>query len=297
VSRARAEPRAEGFAADDDSDAIRDWTQVLGGRAQLLADADRPSAYLLVIDRIRQSYVDLDDPSYLDFEYMQQFAYVLDSLPPGPVRITHIGGGALAFPRYVAFARPGSSQIVLEPDAALTDLVRARLPLPRRSGIRVRALDGRSGLCKLATGSADVVVLDAFAGGRVPADLTTTEFLADVVRVLGPDGTMLLNVADGPPMRYLRRLITTLGGHFPYTLAVADSSVLRGRRYGNVVLAGSARPLRTEVARAVARAPFPLRVLAGAQLRYFAGTPAVLTDTDAERSPAPPDAAWRIADE
>ncbi|MEP7179238.1 MAG: hypothetical protein ABI775_09140, partial [Pseudonocardiales bacterium] len=49
-----------------------------GGVAELLADADRPGGWLLLLDRIRQSYVDLEDPSYLDFEYVQAFADVLD---------------------------------------------------------------------------------------------------------------------------------------------------------------------------------------------------------------------------
>ena len=72
-----------------------------GGVVELLADADRPGGWLLLIDRVRQSYVDLDDPGYLDFEYMQTFASIVDNLPPGRLRVTHIGGGALSFPAQV----------------------------------------------------------------------------------------------------------------------------------------------------------------------------------------------------
>src|SRR4051812_35545495 len=136
------------------------------GNVELLADADRPGGWLLTIDRIRQSYVDLDDPTYLDFEYVQALADVLDTLPPRPLPVTHVGGGACTLARYVAATRPRSSQIVLEPDAALTALVRARLPLPRGSRIRIRPVDGRTGVAALADASADVVVLDAFHGGR-----------------------------------------------------------------------------------------------------------------------------------
>jgi hypothetical protein len=76
------------------------------GEIELLADENRPGGWLLLIDRIRQSYVDLDDPTYLDFEYMQAFADVLDALPEGPLAVTHVGGGGLAFARYVAATRP-----------------------------------------------------------------------------------------------------------------------------------------------------------------------------------------------
>src|SRR5438309_11728115 len=161
------------------------------GRVELLADADRPGGWLLTVDRIRQSYVDLDDPTYLDFDYVQTFADVLDALPEGRLAVTHVGGGACTLARYVAATRPGSPQIVLEPDAALTALVRARLPFPRNHRIRVRAVDGRTGVAALRDASADVVVLDAYQGGRVPAELTSAEFLADVARVLRPDGLLL----------------------------------------------------------------------------------------------------------
>jgi spermidine synthase len=283
--------------ADEFSDGPADDEIVVDlGRAQILADADRPGGHLLIIDRIRQSYVDLDDPTYLDFEYMQHFAAVVDALPPGPMAVTHIGGGAMAFARYLTATRPGSSQVVLEPDAALTDLVRERLPLPKRSGIRVRPVFGREGVLALGDASADLVVLDAFVGGRVPADLGTAEFMADAHRVLKPNGVLLANVADGPPMTYLRRLLAAMGTAFEHRLAISDSSVLRGRRYGNVVLAASAGELpEAAIARSTAAAPFPLRLLAGGDLAAFAGRAKPLRDAAPLRSPAPPDAAWRIS--
>ena len=159
---------------------------------------------MLVMDDVRQSYVDLDDPTYLDFEYVQYFASVLATLPAGPLAVTHIGGGGLTLPRYLQASRPGSPQIVLEPDAELTELVRSRLPLPREHRIRIRPVDGRAGVAELADASADVVVLDAYADGRVPAALTTLEFFTDVARVLKPGGLLLANLVDEPGLRLPR---------------------------------------------------------------------------------------------
>lgn len=266
------------------------------GSAELLADADRPGGWLLTVDRVRQSYVDLDDPTYLDFEYVQAFADVLDALPDGPLAVTHVGGGACTLARYLAVTRPGSPQIVLEPDAQLTALVRARLPFPRGSRIRVRATDGRSGVAALAEGSADAVVVDAFHGGRVPGELTTSEFVGDVARVLRAPGVLLLNVADGPPVSYTRRLVATLRRHFSDVLAVADSGVLKGRRFGNVVLAASRADLPiAEIRRAAARAAFPRTVHAGSALRSFSGNAAPLTDAAPVRSPEPPEEVWKVS--
>ncbi len=79
------------------------------GEVELLADADRPGGWLLLTDRIRQSYVDLDDPTYLDFEYVQAFADVIELLPDGPLTMTHVGGAGCTLARYVAARRPGST--------------------------------------------------------------------------------------------------------------------------------------------------------------------------------------------
>ncbi len=266
-----------------------------GGAAELLADADRPGGWLLLVDRIRQSYVDLDDPGYLDFEYMQSFADVLDALPPGRLAVTHVGGGACTLARYVAATRPSSPQVVLEPDVALTEIVRSRLPFPRDARIRVRPVGGRTGVAGLRDASADVVVLDAFDGGRVPGELTTAEFFTDVARVLRPDGVLLANVADGPPLEFSRRLAATAMEVFAAVLIRADPAVLKRRRFGNIVLAASAGALPIDaVRRAAASAMFPHQVVSGAALRALAGAAAPLRDAAPMRSPAPPDELWRV---
>jgi len=107
-------------------------------RIEFIEDDEYPYGTMLLMDSVRQSYVVQDDPWYLDFEYVQYVASALATLPDGPVTIVHIGGGGLTVPRYVHVSRPGSRQIVLEPDAELMTLVRARLPLPRGHGIKVR---------------------------------------------------------------------------------------------------------------------------------------------------------------
>lgn len=288
-----------------EAESTGDEDESASGAIEFLADEDRPGGWLLLIDRIRQSYVDLDDPTYLDFEYVQSFADVLDALPPGPLAVTHVGGGACTLARYVAATRPGSSQIVLEPDAGLAEQVRARLPFARGVKVRIRPIGGRAGLAALPDGGADVVVLDAFAGGRVPSELTVREFVTDVARVLAPAGLLLVNVADGPaagrgaaggpPLTFSRRLAATLRTEFANVLLRADPAVLKGRRFGNVVLAGSRAELPVAaIARATAAAMFPNQVVTGPELTRFIAGAAPLTDADPMRSPSPPDELWRV---
>jgi hypothetical protein len=265
------------------------------GFAELLADDSRPGGWLLTLDRIGQSYVDLEDPTYLEFDYVQGFADVIEAFFPAAQRLdaTHVGGGALTLPRFLHQVRPGSSQIVLEPDAALTALVRDRLPLPKRSGIRVRPVRGREGIAALADRSADLVVIDAFAGGRVPADLTTLEAFADVARVLRLGGLLVANIADGPPLDYTRRVLAGVRTGFGHVLFRTDPAV-RTKRFGNVVVAASTRELpTTELVRLAHGAMMPTAVVAGPELQRTVATAKPFTDADSSASPQPSDT-WRI---
>ena len=114
----------------------------------------------------------LDDPTRLAFDYVRRMGDVIDALgePGAPLRAIHVGGAGMTLPRYLAATRPGSRQTVLEPDEELTALVRRDLPLPPRSGIKVRPVDGRAGLGDLPDGRADLLVLDAYARGRARPD-------------------------------------------------------------------------------------------------------------------------------
>jgi len=268
---------------------------VVRPRIELIADDEHPGGTMLVMDSVRQSYVDLSDPTYLDFEYVQYFASVLATVPPGPISVTHIGGGGLTLPRYIAATRPGSSQIVLEPDAELTQLVRSRLPLPRHHRIRIRPVDGLRGIAQLADMTADLAVLDAYADGRVPAELTTVEFFAETSRVLRSTGMLLANLVDEPGLRYAARVIAGLRQVFGSVVLVASNDVLKGRRFGNLVLAASPARLDVpELRRQIARQPFPAGVRHGAQLDASFGGVRPWTQSHSCESPEPTREGWRI---
>ncbi|MGW5368942.1 spermidine synthase [Streptomyces sp. NPDC004009] len=267
-----------------------------GGLAQLIPDPDRPRAWTLLIDGAPQSHVDLDDPAYLSFEYQRRLGHVIDlAAPPGrPVQAVHLGGGALTLARYVAATRPRSSQQVVERDAALVQLVRRELPLDPNARIRVRSADARAGLAKVPDGWADLVVADVFSGARTPAHLTSTEFLDEVRRALKPSGVYAANLADGPPLAHLRGQIATAAARFPELALIADPAVLRGKRFGNAILAASGLPLPVaELTRRAASDPHPARVEHGRQLTDFTGGAAPVTDAVAVASPAPPPSVFR----
>ena len=254
------------------------------------------SLVTVVLDGQGQSAVDLDDPARLEFEYVQHLALCIDALAgAGPLRVTHVGGAGLTLPRWVHHTRPGSPQIVLEPDEELTEAVRRELPLPRGHRIRVRGVDGAAGMAAIRDASADVVVVDAFAGGRVPASLVTSSWFAEVARVLAPGGLLLANLADEPGLRHAARAVAGARAALGHVAVVGLHEVLKGRRFGNVVLVGSAAPLDLyTLRRATASAALPTGVLTGDDLARKAPGARPFTAEDAEPSPEPPGrGAWR----
>jgi hypothetical protein len=258
--------------------------------AFLVPDLAYPRAFTLRIGRTDQSYVDLDDPLRLEFDYVQRLADVLDSVtePGQRLRVVHIGGAAMTLPRYIAATRPSSAQIVLEPDVELTAFVRRHLPLPVRSGIKVRGTDGCRGIAELRDGYADLVIIDAFVGARVPAELTTNEFLEDARRSLSDHGVIILNLTDRGPLGYARRVLAGVRQIFPHVVLCAESSTLKGRRFGNVIIAGGGTALPySAIAERAGQSPFPYRVLRGARLNQLLSDSKPFSMEDAEESPDP----------
>lgn len=266
-------------------------TLASGMRAEIRADRWVPGAFELVVDGTPQSHVDLQDPTHLFFEYVQRMAHVVDQLPEGPITALHLGAGALTLPRYVAATRPGSRQQVLELEPDLVALVRRELPWPRDAGIRIRYGDAREGLRRLPAalrGAVDLLVVDVFGGARIPRHVTSVEFYRECAAFLDPAGVVLVNVADGGDLRFARGQAATIGMAVADVAALAEPGVLKGRRYGNVVLAGSPGELPLEwLPRLMAGGPHPASVLHGRELRAWTAGAPVVTDATATASPPP----------
>src|SRR5262249_54626542 len=141
----------------------------------------------------------------------------------------------------------------------------------------------------VAPGSFAPVVAAWFAGARTPAPLPSAEFIALAAQVLAPGGVFAENVGDGPPLTHARSRIATVQSVFPHACVLAEGPVLRGRRFGNLVIVGAADPLPVAgLTRRTAADPFPARVLEGDELARLVASAAPITDADAEPSPAPP---------
>ncbi|HWU28704.1 MAG TPA: fused MFS/spermidine synthase [Microbacterium sp.] len=264
-----------------------------GGTAEI-APSEFTSGFELIVDGTPQSHVDLEDPTHLHFEYIVRMGAVIDQLGPSasaPLSVVHLGAGALTIPRYIDATRPGSRQQVIEWEAPLVALVREHLPLPRGAAVRIRIGDAREGLKRLPPalhGQCDLVVSDVFSGAQTPAHLTSVEFYREIAELLAPGGVLLVNVADGPGLAFARRQVATAATVFPEVALLADTQVLKGRRFGNLVLAASALPLPTDwLPRMLAAGPHPAKIAQGEEVAAFARGASIVTDADAVASPRP----------
>lgn len=261
-----------------------------GGVAEIAASGFT-SGSELIVDGTPQSHVDLDDPTHLHFEYVVRMGAVIDQLPAGPVTAVHLGAGAMTLPRYVEATRPGSRQQVIEWEAPLVRLVREHLPLPRGASIRIRIGDAREVVQRLPPamhGACDLVVSDVFAGAQTPAHLTSVEFVRELAALLSPTGVLLVNVADGPGLAFARRQVATAAAVFDDVALLADTQVLKGRRFGNLVIAASKTALPTQwLPRMLAAGPHPAKVAQGAEVAAFTQGARIVTDADAVASPRP----------
>ncbi|MCW2613436.1 MAG: Spermidine synthase [Frankiales bacterium] len=247
--------------------------------ASVEVDPEREGGRTLLLDGLRHSYVDLDDPAHLEFAYTQRIADVLAVQPAGPLRVLHLGLGGGSVPRHLAAVRPGSRSTVLEVDPQVPDLDRERMGLETGPDLEVVVGDARTEIFDQPSGTYDVVVGDAFGSLAVPWHLTTREMVEQVERVLVPGGVYVLNVIDFPPLGFARAETATLLEAFD---DVALMAPLAGRDGGNLVLVGSDRPLPVDLLleRAEVRGE-AASVVGRAASQDFAGDAQVLTDDDA----------------
>lgn len=241
-------------------------------------DPDRPSGRLLVLDRGHNSYVDLADPTYLEFRYIRVMVATIDSeLPSGPLRALSIGGGGFTFPGYLDATRPGTEHVVLEIDASLIDIGRRDLGFADEAEVIVG--DARKSIVKVPEGSMDVAIGDAFTGLTVPWHLTTVEFVEEIAARLAPRGIYTVNIIDREQLEFARAEAATLSRVFDHVAVFAPTSYLAGEAGGNFVLVGSHDPINVEAVEAlIAERGGVEQGIAGPELADFIGGAKPLTD-------------------
>jgi hypothetical protein len=201
-------------------------------------EADDATRKVLVLDDLRHSYVDTDDPTVLSFWYVRRLVDAIEAAPASD-DIVYLGGGALTIPRYVRATRPGTTQTVFEIDGELIEVVENQMGLDRNEPepIGIVVGDARLSLDDVADNSADIVIGDAFGSRSVPFHLATEEFIGEVERVLRPGGMYAANIIDGGGQRFLAAEAATLARVFDHVVVIRGRAVTDGFRGNSVIVA------------------------------------------------------------
>lgn len=264
--------------------------------AELVRARTNPSQVLLLLDGVESSSLDLADPEYLDFEYMQHIRLILESRwdqggrraveagrsaeggGPRRTRVLHLGGAGCALARALG-ARRELHQVAVEIDPELARLVRDWFPLPRSPFLKIRVGDARHVLDSTKA-SWNAIVRDAFTGREVPPHLRTAESAKRAANVLTPGGIYVLNAVASAGIRRLDEDIAAMAAAFPNIVAIADPAVFSGRRFGNFVVAGSDARFPVEsIEREVRKFPLPTKFFDDGALRSRAASVRPLTDS------------------
>ena len=246
-----------------------------GELAEIDEDAFTEGAFILSIGGAQQSHVDLGNPRHVFYEYLRRIANVLDIFKPAgePIRVLHLGAGALTLARYVQATRPGSDQVAVELERELLDFVLEHLPLPAGTSCSMVVDDARAALDRFDPGSFDAVVLDVFSGEDAPAHLTDQVFYGALTSLAAPGGVVLVNVGDDPPLTFARAQVRRLRETADDVAVLADAAMIGGQMAGNIVLVGTDAVWPADWSAAlVAAGPHPGVVVTGADLAAFSST-------------------------
>ena len=181
---------------------------------------------VLILDNLKHSFVDLNDPTFLVYGYEKLFADIttyVGERNPHFVSL-FIGGGGYTMPRFVETRYPESTVEVIEIDPAVTEVAYDYLGMPRNTRIVTYNSDARRIFLELPENSYDLVAGDAFDHFSVPYHLTTLEFNERVKEVLKDGGLYTVNVIDKLHSgRFLRAIVHTLEQTFDFVYIMKDT--------------------------------------------------------------------------
>jgi len=188
------ESRSDLFAADSQYQYIR----VYETKSKAVGETDR-TLNVLALDFLIHGYVDVKDPSHLEYDYEHVYCQVARRYAgdKGTVAALFLGGGSYTFPRWTLNEWPDAKIVVAEIDPLVVEANYRALGLPRDTPIRSIAMDARNAVDDLPEGELfDFAFGDAYNDLSTPFHLTTLEFNVKVKKHLKPDGAYLVNCID-----------------------------------------------------------------------------------------------------
>jgi spermidine synthase len=181
----------------------------------------------MVLDNLIHSYVSLDNPYHIEYEYERIYSDVLKwkFQKEQPFKSLTIGGGGYTFPRYMEVYYPNAQIDVVEIDPEVTRIVYNHLALPKTTKIKSYNTDGRWFVMN-SKDKYDIIFTDAYNDLSIPYHLTTREYAQQLKNVLNPDGIIMSNIIDNFQKgaflpSYIRTLREVFGERNVFLLSVS----------------------------------------------------------------------------
>ncbi|WIM68656.1 fused MFS/spermidine synthase [Corynebacterium breve] len=217
------------------------------GIAEIIEESD--GSLTLMVNGVPSSSIVVGEPERLDFEYMRWIAAAIEELTSyEKPRLTHLGGAGCSLARYFAHVWPNSRNTVVEIDMDLAVLVREVFDIPKAPAVKIRVGEAREETDKFVPASRDIIIRDVFSSAVTPRPLTTVEFFEAAHSSLSATGLYVANCGDYSDLKNAREELSGMLQVFPHVAAIADPPMLKGRRYGNIILLGSNQPLENSAA-------------------------------------------------
>ena len=199
--------------------------------ARVVADPERDSGRVLVLDTLRHSYVDLDDPTHLEFEYVRAIAAVTDVLAPGgraalrPARRRRRADAAPLPGRGApGHATAWCSRWTRGWSRSTGSSWAWRRPTSCGSAWRTAG----SGWPRSRPGSGTSSSATPSAACRCRGSSPPARRCELVDRALADDGVYAVNLIDHPPLAFVRAELATLREVFAHVVLLARIPVLSG---------------------------------------------------------------------
>lgn len=183
----------------------------------------------MVLDNLIHSYVCLENPLHIEYEYERIYSDVLKwkFKKDEDFKSLTIGGGGYTFPRYMEISYPNAKIDVVEIDPEVTNIVYKYLGLPANTKITTYNTDGRWYVmnCKEKY---DLVFTDAYNDLSIPYHLTTKEFATQIKSIMNPNGLLMSNIIDNFQVgaflpSYIKTLREVFGQKNVYLLSVSPN--------------------------------------------------------------------------
>lgn len=245
------------------------WLSFVQKHATIYDDHLVPGSKILAIGEAEQSHVNLAEPENVFYEYLARIANHIRVLKAEeqPLRMLHLGAGALTLARWASAIYPGSSHVAVDIERALLDFVMAQLPLPTGCDLTPIVADAREVLTQeLAGEQFDIIIVDIFSGPEAPEHLTVPEYYSELKAALAPGGLLFINIGDDPPLAFTDRQVSAAQQSFDFVMLSSTPDMFTRRYPGNLILTAALQNLsRAEIEACEAAGPYP------SEIRYSVG--------------------------